>query len=328
MPTVALIGCGRIAHLLEADALRYKPCTHLGALRYWAKKNKNIHLAYCCDSDLDRAKKAADFFAFQKKAPFVIKDPTAIFEARPDILIIASTTHTHFELIRRAVAAKIKTVIVEKPVCITASEANELKRLVKKSKTKIAVNYERRYHAKYQKLKRLIQNNNENVSYRALLCAGGNRLTADLKTANEGVLLHDTTHLLDLAQYLFGQVRQTESILQSSRHILNVEHTDGATGSIETVLNAGVFHFEIEIRLSHKRICVGNGFWREEKIISSPHYKKFRSYGPALTIPEPPMTIKQNPFVRLYQDALGGSCSTEGFFEACENVRILTRVGD
>ena len=51
---------GRIAWKLEQDPLRYKPCTHLGAIRYWQKK-KRLRISSLCDTDVASAQGAARF---------------------------------------------------------------------------------------------------------------------------------------------------------------------------------------------------------------------------------------------------------------------------
>lgn len=49
MTNVCLIGCGRIAHILESDPLRNKPCTHLGGMF-----SAGLKLTHACDSDPQR----------------------------------------------------------------------------------------------------------------------------------------------------------------------------------------------------------------------------------------------------------------------------------
>ncbi|HNW28934.1 MAG TPA: gfo/Idh/MocA family oxidoreductase, partial [Spirochaetota bacterium] len=46
---IALIGCGRIGHLLELDPLRNKPCTHFGGAL-----SAGLAITHACDINRER----------------------------------------------------------------------------------------------------------------------------------------------------------------------------------------------------------------------------------------------------------------------------------
>ncbi|MBS0618030.1 MAG: Gfo/Idh/MocA family oxidoreductase, partial [Spirochaetes bacterium] len=293
---VALVGCGRIGFLLESDPLRYKPCTHLGALRYLATRDKKIEFVAFCDSDLERAT-AAECFARASNS-LVTPDAQAAIDLMPDLLVIAANTAAHYAILKAAITAKIPRIVIEKPVAFSAREAQKLRKLVQKSQSIVMPNYERRYHPKYRKLWQALHEGKspKASSYRGFFAAGGKSLYADAKTGDEGVLLHDTTHLLDLAQYFFGRIRRHRTLGNRRRHLLWLEHASGATGVIETALGVGAFHLELEIHTRTERITVGNGFLERERIRPSPHYSALKAYGAPVRMLDKKFSVSQNPF--------------------------------
>ena len=318
---IAVIGCGRIAWLLENDPLRYKPCTHLGALKHWQKKDRAIRISALCDAEIARAKGAAQFLSARDSV--ITTDPAAALATKPDLLVIAASTAAHFPLVQKALAAGIPRIVLEKPVAFSREEARKLRKLLHKNKSVILPNYERRYHPKYISLKQLLAKEKRQGSYRGFFAAGGRSLYADQKRGDEGVLLHDTTHLIDLAQFLFGPVNSHQVIAGKRRHIVELVHVNGTTGSIETVLGIGVFHLELELHLSKERIIVGNGFLSRERITQSPHYKALRSYAAPVRTSDKPFTVAKNPFVALYREAIYGKPTNTHFIDALANVAIL-----
>lgn len=316
---VAIIGCGRIAWQLERDPLRYKPCTHLGALRYWQKQRKKIQISAFCDLRRENAEGAARFM----NAPdaLLTTDYKEVIRQKPDVLVIAASTAAHFPLLVAALKAKIGRIVLEKPVAFSADEALKVMKLSKDSDSVILPNYERRYHYKYMALQKKAK---QARSYRGFFAAGGKSLYADAKSGDEGVLLHDTTHLLDLAQYLFGEIALFETVASERRHILYLEHKSGVSGVLETALGVGAFHLELEIHTPRERITAGNGFLTTQEIRQSPHYKALKSYAAPRRTSDKKFAVSANPFVRLYKTALFGKADNTHFIEALRNVEILS----
>lgn len=315
---VAVVGCGRIAWTLESDPLRYKPCTHLGALQYW-RRRRGISIAALCDPEIKNARAAA-VFAGAKDA-LLTSNYWDVIRTKPDVLVIAASTAAHFEILTAALSAGIRRIVIEKPVTFSLAEAKKLQKQIVHSRSFVMPNYERRYHPKYLKLKERLSGA---PSYRGFFAAGGKSLYADKKRGDEGVLLHDTTHLLDLAQFFFGAVRRFQTIAGKRRHVLYLEHETGASGVLETALGVGAFHLELEIHTPQERISVGNGFLETEVIRSSPHYKNLRSYAAPKRVADAKFSVAKNPFVKLYEHALFGKPDNAHFMEALQNVIMLS----
>jgi predicted dehydrogenase len=333
---IAVIGCGRIAWKLEQDPLRYKPCTHLGAIRNWQKK-KRLRISSLCDTDVANAQGAAAFLGARDAK--ISGDYREAIAAKPDLLVIAASTTAHFEILAAALDAGIPRIVMEKPVAFSIAEARQLRKKITRSRSVVLPNYERRYHPKYLRLKAKVA---EARSYRGFFATGtggtvarngqdalrvasacGKSLYADRKQSDEGVLLHDTTHLLDLAQFFFGEIHRRRVVCGERRHLLYLEHQNGASGVIETALGVGAFHLELEIHTPQERIRVGNGFLESEKIRPSPHYKGLASYSSAQRLADAKFPISQNPFVKLYESALFGKPDNAHFLEALANAEIL-----
>lgn len=320
---VALIGCGRIAYELERDALRYKPCTHLGALRHFQKRDAALNLTGFCDIDPERAIAAATFM--RADGAMITTDYREIIAQQPDLLVIASSTAAHHKVLATAIKAGVKRIVAEKPLVFSAAEARNLQQVAESGNSIVLPNYERRYHEKYIAFRREQQNAKKGSQYRAFFAAGGASLYADKNTGDEGVLLHDTTHLVDLVQFIFGRITGHRIIEAKRRHVIYLSHESGAEGVIETSLGVGAFHLELQVMTQNERKTVGNGFTLREKIVASPHYRKLRGYAPAIRAIDKPMTTAKNPFLRLYDQALYGKPDNTHFFEALENVLLLSK---
>lgn len=318
---IVVIGCGRIAWQLEQDPLRYKPCTHLGAIKHWQKKDRKIQIAALCDTEIDRAKGAAQFLS--TNVELITTKAAAALATKPDLVVIAADTAAHFPLLKNALVLNIPRIVLEKPVAFSQSEVRSLRKLLPQAQSVILPNYERRYHLKYIRLKAQLAKEKRPGSYRGFFAAGGRSLYADQRFGDEGVLLHDTTHLVDLAQFLYGPVKSHRVVAGKRRHFVYMEHVNGAEGVIETALGIGAFHLELELHLLKERIIVGNGFIARERIAASPHYKALRSYAPAVRSADKKFPLTQNPFVALYREAIYGRPTNAHFLEALDNVRIL-----
>lgn len=327
---LAMIGCGRIAHLLESDPLRYKPCTHLGAALRLQAEFPELSIRTLCDLDNNRLAQAEEFvLSEQTHNPLLTNDYQEALETAPDIAVIATTTESHFEILEKALALNIPAIVIEKPVCLNEKTAVKLAALAEKSKSRIWVNYERRYHPKYLKLKKIIDAKEFGfpLYYKGTFLAPAKSLFPKDKD-DEGVLLHDTTHLLDLAFFLFGQPRTYQPAdkrhLQHQYHNLLLEHEEGIVGDITTITHSPTFHFELQILFEEARITAGNGFYHIEKIKKSRHYENFFSLDSLKVKKEKRIKTDKNPFVRLYRKVMNGSEDANSFSDALLNVKILS----
>lgn len=275
----AIIGLGRIASLLEDDALREKPCTHAGAL------SANPDCVLTAGMDTDR--KRRDLFAKRWNAAVYSDARLMLKEQRPQILVVATDPDSHAEYCRAAAGAGVPLVICEKPLADTVKDARSILSLTRERPFRVLVNHERRYSGNYLKAKSIIDGKRlgELLSVRALLYFGKNRRL-------DNVLLHDGTHLVDAIAFLSGAEIRHEAAWGAG--------LSGKTGTawllgalaapckaagrdreipcvIETGAGRDHLVFEIEFSFSQGRLRIGNGVYEVWESAPSSYAENFRS---------------------------------------------------
>ena len=90
------------------------------------------------------------------KEPFYTK-LDEFLKANLDIVIIATPTSTHLEL-AKAILAKVKCVLIEKPLAMNLKEMNEIKELAKKHENSVAVGFSERFNPAILALKKELAN--------------------------------------------------------------------------------------------------------------------------------------------------------------------------
>lgn len=128
-----LLGCGNIGAGYD---LQNKDVVHTHAKAY--TQIKNIELTVT-DADLQKAREAAKHF----KATVV--ELNAVDFKEYQIISIATPTQTHHHYLTQAIQSKTPVIICEKPVAGDLKELADLKKKYAKGKTRIVVNYMRRF---------------------------------------------------------------------------------------------------------------------------------------------------------------------------------------
>lgn len=343
MKKVSVIGCGRIAWQLEKDSYRYHPCTHIGAI---IKSKMELEIVSVCDLSEKLANEVADFIATERKdwqRPLVETDFRKVLQNKPNVVVIASSTFSHYPILKETIEAGVENIVIEKPIVANRKDLAELKSLLNKFpqyKSKIWVNYERRYHKKYIDLKKKLQKQawGKSLFYRGWLASPSSSFFPDRH--GEGILLHDTTHLLDLVVFLFGDARAKKetkkrnfAFFQSQSagvktHLLELFHRDlGIEGSLLSSRFSPFFHFELEIICERARIKVGNGFFSVEKTAKSRLYRNFVSLESPLLESDKKVTLSSNPFLQLYKEVALESHDTKEvekkLEQAIHNIELL-----
>lgn len=187
----AIVGCGRIASTFDQDPLRRKyVASHAGA--YF--KNKNTELVAACDIDPKRLKDFGEFW----KVDHLYNDLDVMLEReRPDILSVCTWAETHYEMVRKAVAAGVKLIFCEKPIAKALKEADELVAYCKKKGAVLLVNHSRRFDTGHHQLKVL---HDEKL--------GRPMQASCYYTAG---LLNTATHLFDLLRLFWGDAKWVQA---------------------------------------------------------------------------------------------------------------------
>ncbi len=124
----AIVGLGRIAHLLENDKKREKPCTHAGTYLAFPED-----ISICAGMDCDETKKKA-FIKRVPEAKFYSSLEKMVLAEKPDILSIATPENTHLQIIKTlsTLTYHPRLIWLEKPVEISYKKAKEIKKISKK----------------------------------------------------------------------------------------------------------------------------------------------------------------------------------------------------
>jgi predicted dehydrogenase len=272
--TAAVIGLGRIAGLLEKDALREKPCTHAGAIA----ANADCALAAGCDIDEERRR----LFAEQWSVPVYADAAEMIRVHSPRIVVVATHPDSHWRYCRLAAGCGVPVVICEKPLADNIREARKIAALAEQGRgVTIITNHERRYSADYIRAKAILDSEQLGrlLSIRAVLCMGKSRRLVD-------VLWHDGTHLADAIMFLTGAALQHRR--RGGAKLTARAGTAWLEGELRArtppvpviiEIGAGRDHlvFEIECSCERGRLRIGNGVFEVWESAPSPYAEQFRS---------------------------------------------------
>jgi predicted dehydrogenase len=271
----AVIGLGRIASLLEEDALREKPCTHSGAIA----ANPDCVLAAGADTDEERRR----LFAEKWQVPVYADAAQMLIEHQPQILTIATHPDSHWRYCRLAAQHNVPVVICEKPLAHNIAQARKIARLAEKGGPVIITNHERRYSQDYIRAKEILDGGKlgQPLSVRAVLYMGKTARLLDQ-------LWHDGTHLADAVMFL-SDARLKHRSSRGSR-LVSRNGTAWLEGSLLKEkgtppipvifeIGAGRDHlvFEIEFSCEKGRLRIGNGVFEVCESVPSPYAEKFRS---------------------------------------------------
>ncbi|MDR1104855.1 MAG: Gfo/Idh/MocA family oxidoreductase [Treponema sp.] len=279
------MGLGRIAGLLEDDALREKPCTHAGAIC----ADGEFILAAGADTDGERRRLFSERWGKKGPLPVYAGAEEMLKAHAPDVLVVATHPDSHERYCALAAAYRVPLVICEKPLAGSLRAARRIAALEKKGGPVIIVNHERRYALDYKKAKRLIDGGRFGLllGVSARLYMGTRRLL--------DVLWHDGTHLADAAMYLSGMTlkhRKTWgaplSAARGSAWLLGVLVREGAPVTpgerqrpVPFVMELGAerdhLAFEMTFSLERGRLRIGNGIFELWESGPSPYAEQFRS---------------------------------------------------
>lgn len=115
-----------------------------------------------------------------------------------DLVVIATPTNFHFEILQECLKNNTQIIICEKPISYELNEIDNLSITYKKSKSIVVINYFRRFLVGYINLKNIIKKEN-----------------AELKSVNirySRGIVNNCSHALDLIEYLTDEAIQLSKI--------------------------------------------------------------------------------------------------------------------
>ncbi len=257
---VGIIGCGRVAWLLDEDPLIVgKPVTHMGAyLR--AGRTKVVAGA---DVRTDR------LHAFSKK--FGIENVYLDYEEmldreRLDIVSICAYAPERYQMVVNAVRAGAQGIWCEKARATSLEEAEAMAVLCEKEGVTLVVDHSRRWTPDYLHAKKLLDGGAIGQPVSAVAHFSGN-------------MVHTGTHAFDVLRFFFGEAAWSEGLLESTRReerkgLLcerKVVSDDAGGHALVTFKNGvyatvhgeskGYFLFEFDIMGMAGRLRIGNSLF-------------------------------------------------------------------
>ena len=156
-----------------------------------------------------------------------------------DAVIIATPHPSHLEITLQAIQAG-KHVLVEKPISVTPSEADQMVAAAREAEVTLGVLFNNRFRPEAQKMRELLDQGAIGEVYRASMISGMFR-TQDYYdrldwrgTWNHeggGALINQGIHAIDMYQWLAGMPESVYGVLRTLKHSIEVE--DYATAVLE-----------------------------------------------------------------------------------------------
>ena len=178
-----------------------------------------------------------------------------------DAVVIATPHPSHREITLRAAAAG-KHVLVEKPMSVTPSEADDMVAACRDAGVKLGVLYNNRFRPEALKMRELIDSGTIGRIYRVNMSSAMirsqdyyNRLDWRGTWADEGggALINQGIHAIDMMQWLGGMPESVFGMLSTLRHDVEVEDFATAVMSFEGG-GQGSFHCNTSQAPNHQRL--------------------------------------------------------------------------
>ena len=189
----------------------------------------NVELVSVMDADIDIAEKVKEKY----NAKYAFDNYEAILaQDEIEAVYIASPVFFHKEQAIAAAKAK-KHILLEKPVALTTSDAEEIKRVCEENGVKISIGFLMRFHGYHQRIKEIIAEGKigEIVSMRGQFTCwypdieGAWRQKKAL--SGGGALVDMGIHVIDLIHYLSG-LKTTEVVAFNQTQTFGYEVDDSS----------------------------------------------------------------------------------------------------
>lgn len=278
----ALVGLGGVGWGYPPANRAGRATTHLEAYRA-----RGLDCVAGCDPDAAAAAKFTAATGVRAYAGLA----EMLREARPDVVSICSPDALHFEHARAALEAGVRRLWLEKPPAETAAATRELGALAARHGATVAVNFFRRYHPVFERLREAVQGGEFGRARR-------------IRLQYSRGLLSNGIHQLDLLHYLTGDA--LAFTVDAARSGGDARHAEALLSSGELLVAVGGapldFHVqETEVLCERARLRATQGgaaLWIE-RAEPNPDYPGFSRLGSAAA----PALEEGNPGDR-FADAL------------------------
>ncbi|AKQ44788.1 hypothetical protein TH63_02755 [Rufibacter radiotolerans] len=239
-----LIGCGNIGAGYDLDTPE-RVWTHAKAFSL----DKRVKLCIY-DQDTENATRIASIYRANH-----LQSLSEITFSDFDIISITTPTPTHFSYLKQLLEQEVPVIICEKPVVNSLSQIEELMGLYKNSRSKVLVNYIRRFQPAFIEARNKIRQFTDNGLFKGLIIK-----------YNRG-FLNNASHAFDLLEFLFGVPVTFSSFYSASAVYDAFEYDPTITGTC-TYLNQALNFvgltgtqypiFELEIFFDKYKLTISN----------------------------------------------------------------------
>lgn len=264
---VLIVGCGNIAGGYDSSNVDSDNIlTHAKAF----KLHKGFLLRGCVDPNIQVLKNFSDYWGIEKTYSNLIdalKD-----DIKYDVISICSPTSSHYADLKMSMNLKPKLIFCEKPITNNINDAKKIINICKHFDIELVVNHTRRWNKNIQKFKH------------ELIEKQWGKIRSVTGFYNKGIL-NNGTHLVDLIQYFFGEVKlinivdQTIDLSQQDPSIsAQLKSNDGININL-VAGNANDFTiFELHILSEKGFISIENGgkYWRKRLPYNSINFESYK----------------------------------------------------
>jgi predicted dehydrogenase len=207
-------------------------------MAWFARLNRRIQLAACCDLSRERV----DGFARRHRIPQTYTSYTEMLEHEPlDAVYLALPHHMHYEMLAGAIRAELPA-LVEKPITRTLDEGLRIVQQAQAQGVRVGVNYQYRYDSGCYALARAVQQGALGAIHYARCNVPWSRDSryfqqagwhAKLAQAGGGTLITQGSHLIDVLLWALNDSPRTVSGFTAQRKFRDVEVEDLVQATIE-----------------------------------------------------------------------------------------------
>ncbi len=179
--------------------------------------------------------KRAEFISEKFGLPYHFSNYDEFLKSAIDAVYIGSANIHHYEQVLKAAKAG-KHILCDKPVSITAAQAEEMVKVCEENKVQFAVNYTHRFHPLIIKAKEILERQllgklvSVNVNYNTDF-PPGNNFRFNKKLSGGGALRDIGTHMIDLLRFLGGEIISINGVIDDI--IYKSEVDDFAAGIVK-----------------------------------------------------------------------------------------------
>ena len=226
---VGIIGCGKIG--LTNDYNKFKK-----KITYFSNLCKNRNYALVAATDLN-SENLSLIKNKDRKIKLYNNYQLMLLNHKLDVIIVSSSTETHYQILKDISNYTIKLVIAEKPFLINKIQLKKIVNIYKKKKISISVNYSRKFNNSYNIIKKFLK--------KIILNNG-------IIIINRG-FYNNASHYIDFLLELFGEISLVKNVKLLKSNILNYDFY----GEFEIVLKnkINIFFKILDIKnLSYEKL--------------------------------------------------------------------------